>query len=98
MKKPIQGNGLVFSELLYGNHRNLTTPGPKNNCTAECQRTSPAISEKDGRNMAQACISQGGDSNTAQKIFDDLRGKYCDLCQAKFTRAFWDEMERENEQ
>lgn len=103
MKKANPGNGLAYSKLLYGdkNDCNLADLAQtnKNNstCSRECRRTTLTIAGRDGRNMAMATKSLKGDSNTSQKVFEEIQSKYCRLCQAEFKKAYWKEMEGANE-
>lgn len=94
-RKPVfRGDGLAFSELLYGSKEKLPTPPNKNNCIKNCN---PSIAAKDGRNMAQACRSVKGDPSTADKVLNSLNERYCSKCQILFKESFWQEMEGENE-
>lgn len=97
MKKANPGDGLANSKSLYecSNALKVAQTSLKNNstCSRECRRTSPAIAARNGRNMAKATLSLKGDSNTSQKVFDELRGQLCSMCQANFTKAYWKEIE-----
>lgn len=90
MKKPFRGDGLAFSEMLYGDDSTkLASSCLTNNC-------SPTIAAKSGRNMAAACRSIQGDNKVVQKVLEAFQEQYCPECQKRFKQSFWKEMEREN--
>ena len=95
MKKPLRGDGMAFSELLYGNEvdNNIGITSHKNNSKGTCP--GPNIAQKDASNMAKASRNMNTDSNTSYRIFQQLKGKYCAECLIQFKKKFWSEMERE---
>jgi len=88
MKKPLQGDGMAFSEMLYGNEAdiNVASPSNKNNCLRTCP--GPKVALKDARNLAKASRDLNTVSNTSYQIFQHLKGKYCDKCSDKFKKTF----------
>lgn len=100
MKKLIQDDGLVYSNLQIGDNKVLCRPtdSPINHmmtCTSECRHIVSLAATTEGRNLAKACRSISSDAKAFGRVRFIAEEKYCTNCRATFRQAFLNEMNQE---
>ena len=88
MKKPLPGDGMALSKLLYGDHSKLDSQPENCNCSASCRSTGPGIAARDGRNLGELHRSEANPSHTSKKVIEAVKSQFCQLCRLRFNEAY----------